>query len=527
MATVATNPSEEPVFRRPDPWRIAWDVLVGDGWLASVLLAIALLLALSAWLPQAPDSATDPVGFSRWRSDAQVRFGNTFALLRETGLFTLDHSAVLRGLIALVALCLIVRTIDSVQAAWRARRFQPPPALAAPEATTERLLEDITAVLQRQRFRIVREGDTLRADRFVLADVGRLVVYLGALIVIGSLMLSNLTDWRASGLTLGVGQMVPINAQHGTSYSLRLDALDSATRGQVTLLRETDEIGTGYLAPDRPLDLAGLTISISGDGPAIRASATLTDGQPVLLQAAANTAPTTELLLLLTRDEPDRFFAVPEVGVGLVVRLSRGESLDAVRAQVYRSRTGEVLFDNIVPPDGQVSVENVILHFRTERYVVLALTRDPSRSMMLAGMTVLALGLMLATFWPRRQLWAIGSSNGTRLIGDADAVQAIASSANSIPRRVRVSRAIASIGWRLALAILSVVTGTLILSSLMRGRPLWLEASAAPAFVAAWLASCAAIVWTRRVSRWVALVMAIVALAAVAIQPGMGLPLRF
>jgi hypothetical protein len=270
-----------------------------------------------------------------------------------------------------------------------------------------------------------------------------------------------------------------------------------------------------------------LTISISGDGPAIRASATLTDGQPVLLQAAANTAPTTELLLLLTRDEPDRFFAVPEVGVGLVVRLSRGESLDAVHAQVYRSRTGEVLFDNIVPPDGQVSVENVILHFRTERYVVLALTRDPSRSMMLAGMTVLALGLMLATFWPRRQLWAIGSSNGTRLIGDADAVQAIASSANSIPRRVRVSRAIASIGWRLALAILSVVTGTLILSSLMRGRPLWLEASAAPAFVAAWLASCAAIVWTRRVSRWVALVMAIVALAAVAIQPGMGLPLRF
>lgn len=125
MANATTESTGERLSLRPDPWRIAWNILAGDTLLAFALLALALLIALAGWLPQAPDSANDPMAFSRWLGEAQARFGGTFAFLHQVGLFSLEHSLALRLLIALVAVCLAVRLVESIQAAWSARRFFP------------------------------------------------------------------------------------------------------------------------------------------------------------------------------------------------------------------------------------------------------------------------------------------------------------------------------------------------------------------------------------------------------------------
>jgi hypothetical protein len=80
------------------------------------------------------------------------------------------------------------------------------------------------------------------------------------------------------------------------------------------------------------------------------------------------------LLLLLTRDEPDRYFAVPESE--LVVEVSRnGRQPPAIGVQVYRSRTGAVITDSEVQSDGQLNVENTTLTFGVETYAVLDLAR--------------------------------------------------------------------------------------------------------------------------------------------------------
>ena len=462
MANTPIESTDEHLPLRPDPWRIAWNILASDALLTFALLALALLMALSGWLPQAPDSASDPIAFSRWLGETQAHFGGSFALLRQAGLFSLEQSLALRALLALATLCLLVRLVESVQAAWSARRFFP--------------------------------------------NAGRIAIYLGAALVITGLAISGAAGWRASNLTLGVGQMTLIG--HGTPYSLRLDALDAANTGQVALLRETDVIGQGDVALERPMRAADLAIFLSGEGPAIRASATLTDGQPVDLQAAATSTPATELLLLLTRDEPDRFFAAPQAG--LVVQLSRdGRAAPSIHAQVYRLPAGATIFEGEIPADGRLSVENAVFTLSAENYAVLDVARDPGTPLTLAGMVVLALGLALAALWPVKQPEALADLSETP---------------PPLTRQERLSRLIKSAWWKVGLAILSVTMSIVVAHSLARAGTLWPPASAAPALVAAWLAGCAAAVMPRRVTGWATLALAVIALAAWAIWPGLLLP---
>jgi len=479
---------------------------------------MALLLALAAWLPQAPDSTADPIAFSRWRAETQARLGTAFAPLREAGLLSLEASPALRGLIALATLGLLVRMLDALQATFRANRFQPPPSPPPFQVSVEQTLDDITSLLRRKRFCILREGDCVHAVHFPMPYIGQLAVYLGALLLIVSLAFSAVTGWRTSNLALGVGQLLPLNGQPGALYDVRLDALDSTQRGQVSLLQESETVGTGYVAPSRPVELGGLTIALVDTGPAIRASATLTDGQPLRIQSSAASAPVTELALLLAQDEPDRFFAVPDAE--LVVRLSRGaDAPHTIRAQVYRSRTGTLLFDDMVPSDGQVKVENVALHLKVETYAVLGVTRDPGRPITLIGIVILALGLIISTCWPAAQLWLISSPNETRVIGEADTVQAITSSWLPSTRRDRVQSIIASAGWRIGFVILSAVTGGAVVPSLLRGQPIWPLPTAVQVCVAAWLAGCATLVW-KSPARWATLALAVIAAVTMASQPG-------
>ena len=481
----AAAPTDTHIPLRPDPWRIAWTILTSNTLLAFALLALALLLSSAAWLPQAPDSTNNPMAFSRWRAETQVRFGTWFAPLRQIGFFSLEHNLVLRALLALVTLCLIVRLVDSIRSA-----------------------------LPGHGGRAMREGHTLSADLFPLADAGRIAIYLGALLIVTGLVISNAAGWRVSNLTLGVGQIIPVG--RGTSYSLRLDSFDSASAGQVALLRETELISEGRLTFEQPMHSAGLTIFINGKGPAIRASATFTDGRPLGLQTSATSAPASELVLLLTQDEPDRFFAAPDAG--LVIQLSRGTGYSPpIRALAYRA--GAVISESEISPDGQLNVENVALTFGPETYAVLDVVRDPGAFATLAGMVVLALGLALASVWPIMQRLAPANSDGKRDVGDATSVQTLKPTTG--PTTWQVAQ---SAGSKIALATLSAMGGVMVVRSLARDGTLWPVASAAPTLVAAWLTGCAAIVWPHRILRWATLALAAIVVVAVLIWPSSMLP---
>jgi hypothetical protein len=517
MANATADLIAEPAPLRVDLWRLAWDALASDTLLVLALLALALLMALAAWLPQAPDSATAPIAFSRWLAETQAHFGNPFAFMRQMGLFDLERGSVVHVLLALMVLCLMIRLLESILSVRPTRRSQSLLSSGPSEIISGSSLDEIAAVLRRKRFRVVREGDLLRADRFPLADAGRIAVYLGALVIVTGLTISNVAGWRVDNLTLGVGQTIPIG--HGTPYNIRLDALDPTPTGRVALLREADLVGEGNLAIERSMRSAGLALFISGIGPAIRASATFTNGQPVHLQASAASTPMTELLLLLTRDEPDRFFAAPDAG--LVVRLSRSAgNSQSVHAQVYRSRTGEVVFDGDIPFGSQVSVENVVFALRTETYAVLDIVRDPGIGVTLAGVVMLTLGLATTSVWPVKRLGAIVDPNGVQLIGDVNQIQPLIRGTIPITERRRWLELFMSAGWQFGLAVLSALVGIVITRSLLRAGMLWPTPSIAPAFLAAWIIGCATAVLPNRAFKWTTLVLAILALAAALIWPG-------
>lgn len=517
MAETTTDSTDRHAPLRPDPWRVTWNILASNELLGLVLLSLALLLALAAWIPQAPDSASNPIAYSRWLAETRANLGSSFTLWQQVGLFSLERHLALRLLLALATLALIVRLLKSIGAARLAWLRSPTLSRGAAELAAEPLLEEVAATLRARRFRVIRQGSTLHADRFPLGDAGGIALYLGVLLVLMGLAISAAAGWRASNLTLGVGQATLIG--HGTPYSIHLDSFDSTGVGELALLGEADQIGTSRLTFGQPMHLAGLTMFVSGKGPAIRASATLADGQPLGLQTSATSAPAPELLLLLTRDEPDRYFAVPDSG--LVVEVSRNSGQPPeIGVQVYRSQTGAVITDTQIRSEGQLNIENVTLTFSEETYAVLDLVHDPGRLVTQIGMVMLAVGVALAAIWPARRLVVSTSPNGIQVTGDAVSVQTLNPALGSRMWQRLAVWIKAKLGW----VVLSVLVGTMAMRSMTSSGTFWPPVSAAPALVAAWLVGCTAVILPNQSLRWATLALAVTAIAAIPIWPALVFP---
>ena len=499
MANATRNAIEETAGPRADPWRTAWNSLTSNVLLVTVLLAMSLVFALAAWLPQSPDSASDPVAFSQWRGETQAHFGSSFALLQQSGLFSLERGPLLRLLIASLVLCLSLRLVESIQSVWHARRSPQPLGYAPLEVNTQQSLDDIAVRLRKWRFRVAAEGEAVYADRFPLANAGQIALALGALLIIAGLALSSATGWRVSNVTLGLDQRTPIG--HGTPYSLRLDALDPGLTGRITLLNEADAVAEGRVAVGQPLRQGDLGVFLTGAGPAVRASATFTDGQLLRLQASAASAPASELSFLLTRDEPDRYIGVPEAG--LVVRVSRGTgNSQLVHVQVYRSQTGTMAFEGDISSETMVNVGNANFALRPEAFAVLTVARDTGLPVTLAGAVILALGLVMAALWPVRRLAALADAGGTLLRGEADLVQTLELGPTPVTRKQRWLQVITSVGWKIGLMLLSGTIGLLSVHSLMWNGTLWPSTALTSAFMGTWLASCATTLLPQRWLRW-------------------------
>ena len=119
-----------PRFRFDDPWRVLWRILTSDIVLAAVLLGLALALFLAAWLPQTTqaDANLDVA----WQAEVQRRFGGIAwfetirPMLQAGGVFNITDAPGFRILLAILALALLARLMDSVEALWHAWRHPSP-----------------------------------------------------------------------------------------------------------------------------------------------------------------------------------------------------------------------------------------------------------------------------------------------------------------------------------------------------------------------------------------------------------------
>lgn len=297
---------------RPDPWRLAWRIATGNTPLAVCLFVLALYFLLLAWIPQFPPG---PATTDRWL--AQTRFGSWTGTMYRLGLFSLAGSPATSVLLSLLAFLLFLRAAEMADGL-------------------------------RSRFR-----DREHRGRW-WDGIFPSLAYLGALVLLGGLLIGHRWGWREEGLV-----------------------------GPETALFPGHDRGTprSYLI---------------GFGPSLTIRATDDADRPLKLQQTARESAQTELILYLTPSAPERSFAIPESG--LVVRLGVGRDLFAqspILVEIFRAPGGERVQEAAIEGERfSLTVDGVHLAISRQPYPLMALAYDPGLWLKWVGLILGTMGLV-------------------------------------------------------------------------------------------------------------------------------------
>jgi hypothetical protein len=370
-----------------DPWRVLWQVAASDHLMTILLLSIAAGLVLATWLPQTP--AADPVAYARWLSQAQARFGDSTPTLQTLGLFTITRSFGFRTLLALLAGCLLLRLIESIdrlrQHRWIAQPVGPWHTLV------DVRLPDVMDDLRRRRYRVLSETPLLQADRWPWAELFPLLAHGGAILFLSGLLITHLWGWRVEGLIVQGNERVTLD---GTEEWVALDADN---------LRATHS--------------PGIVTSVEQRGPGVRAAAGRA-GRPLGLQQTADADPVDQLTVPLTEDQ---YFAIPEAQLIVGLAPQPDQPIDAhtpVLVQVYRSPSGRLITETAVRGDAELTVDNVTLELTSVPYASLAAAFNPGLWPTAAGLVPLGAGILGGAAWPVRRIWLRAGTDRIEGTGD-------------------------------------------------------------------------------------------------------------
>ena len=371
-----------------DPWRAIWRIATSDHLLAALLLGLAAGLALTAWLPQMP--VADPVAYSRWLSQAQARFGDATSTLQTLGLFSVTRSSGFRALLALLAGCLLLRLIESIDRLLRHREIAEPAAEWHTLANSDPsgVIDD----LSRQHYRILTAPPLVQADRWPWADLFPAVAHGGAVLLLVGLLITHLWGWRVEGVIVQSGEQLTLP---GTESWVALD-------------------DDGRRVTHSP----GVVTFVERRGPGVRAEASDETGQPLPLQQTAEADPVNQLALALTEDQ---YFAVPQAQ--LIVRLApqsghTGEPDTPLLVQVYRSPPGRLATEAVAQGDTELAVGSARLRLSSAPYARLTATFNPGLWPTGAGLVLLGAGLLGSAVWPARRFWL--REQAARIAGAGD-----------------------------------------------------------------------------------------------------------
>jgi len=368
-----------------DPWRILWRFATSNGVLVALLLVIATAVTLTAWIPQQPSTAAD---YARWRSQTQARFGEATSVIRALGLFNIVPSLGFRVLLALLSGCLFLRLVEGIDR-LRGDRETGEPNEEWQEVSNGQLAELLEG-LRCRRYRVLNASSFYQIDRWPWSDVLPLMVHLGGLLVLFSLLLSQLFGWQVQGLIL------------------QSEERRSLPEGDSWVALTENGSGTRH-SP-------GVVAFVEESGPGVRVSALDGDGEALQLLLTADAEPRTELTIALREDT---YFAVPEAE--LIVRLMPRSEEPYSRAdvQIYSSPSGQEILQRVTEQGGQATFEvrGVTLTFVPAPYARVLATYNPGRWVAGLGIVILMVGLGGSLMWSGRRFWLREVEDATEVAG--------------------------------------------------------------------------------------------------------------
>lgn len=398
-----------------------------------LVIPLILGLAVASFLPQLPRPlAGADAAYQRALQQLAAPYGVLGAVWLALGFFAIGQAAWLRLLLAALAIHNLVRLADQCLLWVNLRRPTPasplPPsglltsevfAPAAPAAAADLLLTEL-----RSRFRQVVSGTTttpaaegnevqqitIHATRGAWGAIGNILSYLGPLLVILALFISEQGGWRESGIKLAPGQSWQSRAH--PDITLVAGAIGSVSQLTMTVGAQEVEVAVGAQAVSGP---RGVRLIATGSGPALQVSVNDGNGRALLLRPLTGGNQAAQQAVLFDRPQIEQSLALPVRSQ--VLRLvyypslpEQGYSSPVFLAQAFTLGAEAPLFSAFLEENGQTAVSDPTtqdtFYLQAVRFVQLDAVFDPGLPLALSGGLLTFIGLLIAQGKSPTRAWA-------------------------------------------------------------------------------------------------------------------------
>lgn len=238
------------------------------------------------------------------------------------------------------------------------------------------------------------------------------VLYVGILMFVLAAPVRALFGWTGPTVTLRAGETAILQAE--PALFARLDSAEQRQQqsseesrpSRVSLVQNGETVAHLVLGRHRRAHYAGVSIYHLGSGPAIKVSASLEKGDPLVLQRLPSGERETGIVRL-TFPSPGRetFLALPqrELTMRLVLYAdpSNAHTFDGkLHVQIFRGPDSSPIVDEMLTRNRVLRIGDTLLGFAFEELVVIRAERDPDFGFAVLGMGLILLGFVASLLRP-------------------------------------------------------------------------------------------------------------------------------
>lgn len=254
-------------------------------------------------------------------------------------------------------------------------------------------------------------GVCLYGRRGRVGAVGSLLLSAGPLLLLVGLIVNSVGGWRTTEMVITAAGGVNLPATGGLQILLdEITGEDRNTESRMTVVGSggREPLRVGYYRPGR---MGNLWIAQLATGPALEAQAR-SGGRTLLLQALTTGGQVSEEIHTPFRQtQTEQAFAIPARDVAFRVVSydalpEQGISTPVFLVEAYRGADPTPVLTQLVEQAATLSIDDVTLSLRRDRYVLLVAAYLPGMSILAVGVLLLLVGALLVVGWGHREAWA-------------------------------------------------------------------------------------------------------------------------